>query len=51
MVKTVVHWQGTTQKAVKIDTGVIKLIARNPNLIGYVSSSVDMSSVKVVENF
>jgi ABC-type phosphate transport system substrate-binding protein len=43
--------KGTPPQAVKNDAEVIKLISNNPNLIGYVSTSADTSTVKVVENF
>jgi len=43
--------QGVPPKEVASDQDVLKLVAENPNIIGYVSSSVVDASVKEVAKF
>lgn len=49
--KLVFTGKGTPPKAVGGDAEVIKLIAANPNLIGYVDASAVDGSVKVIGKF
>lgn len=49
--KLVFTGKGTPPKAVGNDAEVIQLVANNPNIIGYVSSSAVNDSVKVVATF
>jgi ABC-type phosphate transport system substrate-binding protein len=43
--------QGTPPKVVTSDEEVVKLVSANPNLIGYIDSSMVTSSVKVIAKF
>ncbi|MEJ6474605.1 phosphate ABC transporter substrate-binding protein [Pseudoalteromonas piscicida] len=49
--KLVFTGKGTPPKEAADDAEVIKLVASNPNLIGFVSSGAADSSVKVVKSF
>ena len=43
--------QGTPPKVVTSDEEVVKLVSTNPNLIGYIDSSMVTSGVKVIAKF
>ncbi|MGC0118354.1 MULTISPECIES: phosphate ABC transporter substrate-binding protein [Pseudoalteromonas] len=49
--KLVFTGKGTPPKEAADDAEVLKLVASNPNLIGFVSSGAADSSVKVVKSF
>lgn len=49
--KLVFTGKGTPPKEAENDAEVIKLVASNPNLIGFVSSGAADGSVKVVKSF
>ena len=49
--KLVFTGKGTPPRAVNSDAEVIKLIAKNPNMIGFVSQGKADASVKVVGTF
>lgn len=49
--KLVFTGKGTPPKEVDADAEVISLVANNPNIIGYVSSSAVTDKVKVVASF
>lgn len=49
--KLVFTGQGTPPKELGSDSEIIKLVADNPNIIGYVDSSAVTSEVKVIATF
>lgn len=46
--KLVFTGKGTPPKEVSTEDEMVKLVSSNPNLLGYVSSSADVSGVKVL---
>lgn len=48
--KLVFTGKGTPPKEVDSEAEMIKLVSSNPNILGYVSSSADVSGVKVLLN-
>ncbi|WP_027671661.1 phosphate ABC transporter substrate-binding protein [Rheinheimera baltica] len=48
--KLVFTGKGTPPKEVNTEEEMVKLVSNNPNLLGYVSSGTDVSSVKVLLN-
>lgn len=48
--KLVFTGKGTPPKEVASEAEMIKLVSSNPNILGYVSSSADVSGVKVLLN-
>lgn len=48
--KLVFTGKGTPPKEVDSEAEIIKLVSSNPNILGYVSSSADVSGVKVLLN-